>query len=135
MYFRLRPSGRRRQAPGRSSPRGGQRHPAARGSADALRSAACCHGFGPLRRRRRRRRGIAHEALERRDDRGRLLRGGAGRDQLELRLPVHGERGYRAVAMPTIPVLDHDAVLAAVTPAAAIDTYARAFSGITPATG
>ena len=72
---------------------------------------------------------LAHELLERGDDRGRLLRRGARRDELELRAAVRHGRQRLAVrrAMPELSVLDRDAVLAAVSPDAAIAATRDAF--------
>src|ERR1700761_2827738 len=53
-------------------------------------------GWGGMRRV------LAHEALERRDDGGRLLRCGTRRDDAELRSPVHGlAAAYRAARART----------------------------------
>src|SRR6202011_2032041 len=70
---------------------------------------------------------LPHEPFERRDDRDGLLGRRAGSDELELRAAVHcAASGYRGRAV-AVPVLDRDAVLAAVSPAEAIERVADAF--------
>lgn len=73
------------------------------------------------RRLRNRGRGVAQESLDRGDDRGGLLGTGARGDDLKLWPAVHRREGIVRASMPGIPVLHHDAVLAAVDPAAAIE--------------
>src|SRR5207253_318729 len=107
----------------------------------------------PWRRRNRRRSGVAHEALERRNHRGRLLGRGRRGDDLELgaavdhrpegnvhatrgqatcctarnKGPGHLLHGRRPTHMPELAVLDHDAVLTAVSAEAAIEHVRAAF--------
>jgi alanine dehydrogenase len=69
---------------------------------------------------------VAKEALERGDDGSRLLRRCARRDDPQLRPAVHGREGIVA-AVPEIPVLDHDAVLAAVGTSEAIERVREAY--------
>ena len=81
-------------------------------------SAARSHGFWRAAGGERRRR-VAHEPLDRRDDRGRLLgRGARGRRCVSCgrRFGTRQRRWPRlwrppSRAMPELPVLDHDAVL------------------------
>jgi ornithine cyclodeaminase/alanine dehydrogenase-like protein (mu-crystallin family) len=51
----------------------------------------------------------------------------ADRDQPNPATPIDPRRGYRAATLPEIAVLDHDAVLAAVSPARAIEVVRDAF--------
>ena len=81
----------------------------------------------PHGRRRARRRGVSHELLERRHDRGRLLGGGVGRDDRQLWAAVHGRAEGIVPAVPELAILDHDAVLEAVSAEAAIDRVREAF--------
>ena len=73
-------------------------------------------------RRHRRGRGVAHEALERGHHRRRLVRARVGRDDPQLGATVgDGAEGIVRLAVPELPVLDSDAVLAAVSPTEAIE--------------
>src|SRR5947209_7351320 len=73
------------------------------------------------RRRHGRRGGGPHELLDGGGHGRRLLRGGAWRDDRQLRAAVHDRPEAIVPPVPAIPVLDQDAVLAAVSPASAIE--------------
>lgn len=93
---------------------------------DALEQRGPLPGVAAGWRRGEDRGGFAHELLERGDDRGGLLGGGAGGDDLQLRTSVgHDPAVYGA--MPELQVLNHAAVLAAVSPAEAITHVRDAF--------
>src|SRR5439155_7833535 len=107
---------------------------------DALEQGGPLPGVGARVRRSGRRRGLAHEALERGDHGGGLLGRGARRDDLELRAAVGHRRGetrwsvpkfgidhLTSRSVPTLPVLDRDAVYAAVSPQDAIERVRDAF--------
>src|SRR5207302_6947297 len=69
-----------------------------------------------------------HEALERCDHRGSLLGRRRGGDDLQPGAAVdHGAQGIVARPMPELPLLSEEAVLAAVSPAAAIERVQEAF--------
>jgi ornithine cyclodeaminase/alanine dehydrogenase-like protein (mu-crystallin family) len=72
-------------------------------------------------RRNRARRGFAHEPLERGHDGGRLLGTGRGGDDAEPGPPVHDCDQRIVPPVTELPVLDREAVLRAVSPAAAIE--------------
>ena len=97
-------------------------------AAGALEQGDAQPGAPRLGRGRDGRRGVAHELLDRRDHRRRLLGGDIGGDEGQLGTAVdHRPEGIVRRRMPEVPVLDHDAVLAAVAPADAIERVRDAF--------